>query len=118
MTRKNWKRPLTSVLLESAPGLQTPKSGRRVILEEKTRKLTYAPRQKEASWSHFNFAHTNFALARGDMAVIDNVLMNLANPNLGTLLYRASSSQVVQASQESLMKGAGWVSVQGSKLEA
>jgi hypothetical protein len=61
---------------------------------------------------------TNFDLVRGDVAVIDNVLMNSASPNLGTPLCRASSSQVVQASRESPMEGAGWVSVQGSKLEA
>jgi hypothetical protein len=34
-----------------------------------------------------------------------NVLMNLANPNSGTLLRRAPSSQVVQASGDPLMEG-------------
>jgi hypothetical protein len=52
------------------------------------------------------------------VAVIDRVLMNSANPNLGTLLHRAPSSQFIQASGDLLMEGTGWVSVQGSKLEA
>jgi hypothetical protein len=70
------------------------------------------------SWSHLSLVRTNFNLARGDVAVIDNVLMNLANPNSGTPLCRALSNQVFQASQELPMEGAGWVSVQGSKLKA
>jgi hypothetical protein len=44
--------------------------------------------------------------------------MNLANLNSGTPLRRAPSSQFIQASGDPLMEGAGWVSVQGSKLEA
>ena len=52
------------------------------------------------------------------MAVIEIVLMNLANLSLGTPLLRASSSQVIQAYREPSRGRAGWVSVQGSKLEA
>jgi hypothetical protein len=52
------------------------------------------------------------------VAVIEIVLMNSANPSSGTPLSRVSSSQVVQAYRESSRGSAGWVSVQGLKLEA
>jgi hypothetical protein len=52
------------------------------------------------------------------VAVIEIVLMNLANPVLGTQFLRASSSQLIQAFREPSKGGAGWVSIQGSKLEA
>jgi hypothetical protein len=71
-----------------------------------------------ASRRFLSLVHTNFDLARGDVAVIDNVLMNLASLNLGTPLHRASSSQVFQASWEMPMEGTRWVLVQGLKLEA
>jgi hypothetical protein len=87
-------------------------------LRGKTRNLVYVPRWEAASRSHLSLVHINCELARGDMAVIDTVLMNSANPVTGTPLGRAASSQVFQASWVSLMEGAGWVSVQGLKLEA
>jgi hypothetical protein len=52
------------------------------------------------------------------VAVVDSVLMNSVSPSGGTPFFTAPSSQVDQASRESLIEGAGWDSVQGSKLEA
>jgi hypothetical protein len=67
--------------------------------------------------SSFLRIRTNFELARGDVAVIDSVIMNLASPTWGTPFCTAPSIQVAQASRESSIEGAGWVSVQGSKLK-
>jgi hypothetical protein len=52
------------------------------------------------------------------VAVVDSVVMNSVNPSGGTPFCTAPSSQVDQASRESLIEGAGWDLVQGSKLEA
>jgi hypothetical protein len=52
------------------------------------------------------------------VAVIDSVMMNSASPTWGTPFCMAPSSQVDQASRESPIEGARWVSVQGLKLEA
>jgi hypothetical protein len=52
------------------------------------------------------------------VAVFDSVSMNSVSPLRGTPFAKAPSSQVFQASRESPIEGAGWDSVQGSKLEA
>jgi hypothetical protein len=52
------------------------------------------------------------------VVVINNVLMNSANPITGTLFHKALSSQASHACQSPLTGGVGWDSIQGLKLEA